>query len=129
MMIKRLLLVGVAALSFGVVSEVGMAQQQDFSRVQIKTTPVAGSVYMLEGAGGNIGVSAGADGVLIVDDQFAPLADKIRVALRSINPGALRFGWFKRRRWRRKRAHGAAPGTPRSRAASDSFGVGHAGHT
>jgi glyoxylase-like metal-dependent hydrolase (beta-lactamase superfamily II) len=67
------------------------AQQQDFSQVQIKTTPVAGNVYMLEGAGGNIGVSAGTDGVLIVDDQFAPLADKIRSALRGLNSGALRF--------------------------------------
>ena len=91
MMIKRLLLVGVAVLSLGVVSEGGLAQQQDFSRVQIKTTPIAGSVYMLEGAGGNIGVSVGPDGVLIVDDQFAPLAEKIRAALRGINPGALRF--------------------------------------
>jgi hypothetical protein len=53
-------------------------QQQDFSQVQIKATKVAGNVYMLEGSGGNIGVSVGADGILIVDDQFAPLADKIR---------------------------------------------------
>lgn len=88
---KRSLLVGAVLLCFGVLSEGGRAQQQDFSRVQIKTTPIAGNVYMLEGAGGNIGVSAGPDGVLIVDDQFAPFAEKIRVALRSINPGALRF--------------------------------------
>jgi glyoxylase-like metal-dependent hydrolase (beta-lactamase superfamily II) len=65
--------------------------QQDFSKVQMKTTKVAGNVYMLEGAGGNIGVSAGADGILIIDDQFAPLADKIRAALKEINPGQLRF--------------------------------------
>ncbi|HLL75813.1 MAG TPA: MBL fold metallo-hydrolase [Pyrinomonadaceae bacterium] len=67
------------------------AQQRDFSQVQIKATKVAGNVYMLEGAGGNIGVSAGEDGLLIVDDQFAPLADKIRAALKQINPGPLRF--------------------------------------
>ena len=42
--------------------------QQDFDKVQIKSTPVAGSVYMFEGSGGNIGVSAGPDGLLIVDD-------------------------------------------------------------
>jgi len=65
--------------------------QQDFSKVQMKATKVGGNVYMLEGAGGNIGVSAGADGILIVDDQFAPLADKIRTALKEINPGQLRF--------------------------------------
>jgi glyoxylase-like metal-dependent hydrolase (beta-lactamase superfamily II) len=46
---------------------------------------------MLEGVGGNIGVSAGPDGVLIVDDQFAPLADKIRAALKPLSPGQLRF--------------------------------------
>jgi len=65
--------------------------QQDFSRVQMKATKAGGNIYMLEGAGGNIGVSAGADGLLIVDDQFAPLADKIRAALKEINPGQLRF--------------------------------------
>ena len=67
------------------------AQQPDYSKVQIKATKVAGNVYMLEGAGGNIGVSVGADGILIVDDQFAPLADKIRAALQTLNPGKLRF--------------------------------------
>lgn len=67
------------------------AQQPDYSQVQIKATKVAGNVYMLEGAGGNIGVSVGADGILIVDDQFAPLADKIKASLQSLNPGKLRF--------------------------------------
>jgi glyoxylase-like metal-dependent hydrolase (beta-lactamase superfamily II) len=65
--------------------------QQDFSKVQIKATKVAGNIYMLEGAGGNIGVSAGADGLLIIDDQFAPLAERIRAALKQINPGQLRY--------------------------------------
>jgi glyoxylase-like metal-dependent hydrolase (beta-lactamase superfamily II) len=67
------------------------AQQRDFSQVQIKATKVAGNVYMLEGSGGNIGVSVGAYGILIVDDQFAPLADKIRATLKGLNPGKLRF--------------------------------------
>jgi cyclase len=65
--------------------------QQDFSKVEIKTTHVAGNVYVLEGQGGNIGVSAGPDGLLIVDDEFAPLADKIEAALKQINPGNLKF--------------------------------------
>ncbi|MFQ5510477.1 MAG: MBL fold metallo-hydrolase [Candidatus Krumholzibacteriia bacterium] len=59
--------------------------------VSIKTTRVAGNVYMLEGSGGNIGVSVGADGILIVDDQFARLAEKIRAALRDISEGKLEF--------------------------------------
>ena len=49
-------------------------QQPDFSKVEIKVTKVAGTVYMLQGMGGNIGVCAGDDGILIVDDQYAPLA-------------------------------------------------------
>jgi cyclase len=65
--------------------------QQDFSNVEIKTIPVAKNIYMLQGAGGNIGVSVGAEGVLIVDDQFAPLADKITAALKQLNPGKLKF--------------------------------------
>lgn len=67
------------------------AQQRDYSQVQIKATKVAGNVYMLEGAGGNIGVSVGDDGILIVDDQFAPLADKIRAALKELGDKKLRF--------------------------------------
>lgn len=65
--------------------------QTDFSKVQMKATKVAGNVYMLEGAGGNIGVSVGDDGLLIVDDQFAPLADKIRAALKGIADKKLHF--------------------------------------
>ena len=64
---------------------------QDFSQVQIKATKVSGNVYMLEGSGGNIGVSVGDDGILIVDDQFAPLADKIRAALKGLADKKLRF--------------------------------------
>src|SRR5215216_5767027 len=67
------------------------AQGQDFSKVEMKATKVAGNIYMLEGSGGNIGVSVGADGILIVDDQFAPLADKIRAALKELGQGKLRF--------------------------------------
>jgi glyoxylase-like metal-dependent hydrolase (beta-lactamase superfamily II) len=66
-------------------------QGPDLSKVEIKTEKAAGSVYVLFGAGGNIGVSAGADGLLIVDDQFTPLADKIRAALKPLSPGPLRF--------------------------------------
>jgi len=68
-----------------------LAQQQDFSKVEIKATKVAGNVYMLQGSGGNIGVSVGSDGILIVDDQFAPLADKIRASLKTLGEGKLKF--------------------------------------
>jgi len=65
--------------------------QQDFSKVEIKVTKVSGNVYMLEGSGGNIGVSVGGDGILIVDDEFAPLADKIKAALKTLGEGKLKF--------------------------------------
>ena len=65
--------------------------QNDFSKVEIKVTKVSGNVYMLEGSGGNIGVSVGADGILIVDDEFAPLADKIKAALKTLGDGKLKF--------------------------------------
>ena len=68
-----------------------IGQQEDFSKVEIKVTKVAGTVYMLEGAGGNIGVSVGEDGIVIVDDQFAPLAPKIKQALKGITDKPVRF--------------------------------------
>src|SRR6266850_3861158 len=72
-------------------SSVTRTSAQDFSKVEIKVTKVNGNVYMLEGAGGNIGVSVGPDGILIVDDQFAPLADKIKAALKTLGEGKLKF--------------------------------------
>ena len=65
--------------------------QQDLSAVEVTAQHVAGPVHMLTGAGGNIGVSAGDDGILIIDDQFAPLADKIRAAIAGISAGDLEF--------------------------------------
>src|SRR3954451_22240736 len=65
--------------------------QQDFSKVEVKAQKVAGSVYMLTGSGGNIGVSVGDDGIVIVDDQFAPLAPKIKEALKSISTKPIKF--------------------------------------
>ncbi|HTR48436.1 MAG TPA: MBL fold metallo-hydrolase [Verrucomicrobiae bacterium] len=65
-------------------SVVSAQQPQDFSKVEIKVTKVSGSVYMLEGAGGNIAASVGDDGILIVDTEYAPLADKIEAALKGI---------------------------------------------
>ena len=62
----------------------GAQQEPDFSKVQIKVTKVSGNIYMLEGAGGNIAASVGEDGIVIVDDQFAPLADKIQAALKNL---------------------------------------------
>src|SRR5882757_3444384 len=68
-----------------------LAQDKDFDKVEIKVTKVAGTVYMLQGAGGNIGASVGDDGIVVVDDQYAPLADKIQAALKGITDRPVRF--------------------------------------
>jgi cyclase len=65
--------------------------QPDPTKVEIKVEKVAGSVYMLTGDGGNIGVSVGDDGILIVDDQFASLAPKIQAALKGIADKPVRY--------------------------------------
>jgi len=72
-------------------SSAASAQQEDFSKVEIKATQVAGSVWMLAGSGGNIAVSAGDDGIVMVDDQFAPLLPKIKAALAKISQKPVRF--------------------------------------
>ncbi|MEJ7745640.1 MAG: MBL fold metallo-hydrolase [Luteimonas sp.] len=65
--------------------------QRDFSGVEIKTSALREGTHMLTGAGGNMVASAGADGVFLIDDQFAPLSDKIRAALSTLSDKPLRF--------------------------------------
>lgn len=70
--------------------------ETDWSKIDVKVTKVAGQVYVIEDAGpafsgGNIGVSVGADGIVLVDDKFAPLAPKIQAALRAISDKPIRF--------------------------------------
>ncbi len=77
--------VALLGLTIGVAAAI---VQQD---VEITVTPVAGNVYMLEGQGGNIGITAGSDGKLIVDTQFAPLAERISAAVKKLGAGSLKF--------------------------------------
>lgn len=65
--------------------------QQDMSDVQIETIHVADGVYMLVGQGGNIGLSVGDDGPFVIDDQFAPLTEKIQAAIAAVTDGDVRF--------------------------------------
>jgi glyoxylase-like metal-dependent hydrolase (beta-lactamase superfamily II) len=67
------------------------AAQQDMSRVEIKVEKIAPGVAVLFGAGGNIGLSYGEDGNIIVDDQFAPLSDRIAAAVATLDPDPVRF--------------------------------------
>jgi glyoxylase-like metal-dependent hydrolase (beta-lactamase superfamily II) len=67
------------------------ARQNQGDDVEIKITHVAGNIYMLQGRGGNIGVSAGEDGILVVDDQFDYLSAKIKDAIKTIHPGEIKY--------------------------------------
>jgi cyclase len=79
------------AVALVLLTFVAAAQDEDLSKVQMKVIKVSGNVYMLQGAGGNIGASVGEDGIVIVDDEFAPLADRIRAALKGISDKPVRF--------------------------------------
>lgn len=83
----RRLLIGIA-----IISATGAASaQQDFSKVQVKIEKLNASTYMLVGSGGNIGLSIGDDAVFVIDDQFAPLAPKIKAAIRSLTEKPVKF--------------------------------------
>jgi len=64
---------------------------QRFDNVKIETIKLTDHVYMLTGAGGNIGVSVGEDGVFVIDDQFAPLTSKIEAAIKKISDKPIKF--------------------------------------
>ncbi|WDI32119.1 MBL fold metallo-hydrolase [Hyphococcus flavus] len=80
-----------AVVAAFVVSAAPALAQRDFSDVEIKTTDLGAGVYMLEGAGGNIGLSVGEDGAFVIDDQFAPLADKIVAAIAEVSDKPVEF--------------------------------------
>ena len=78
-------------LLFGLLTSLSLFSQENFDSVVIKTTKITNSVYMLEGAGGNIGVLIGNDGIILVDDQFGPLSEKIKNALKAISDKPVKF--------------------------------------
>jgi glyoxylase-like metal-dependent hydrolase (beta-lactamase superfamily II) len=65
--------------------------QQDLSKVEVKVERIAPGVAVLLGAGGNIGLSYGADGNIVVDDQYAPMSEKILAAIATVDPDPVRF--------------------------------------
>ena len=68
-----------------------LGSAQDFDNIQITTIPVTENIYVLQGSGGNIGVSIGDDGTFIVDDQYAPLTDKIVAAIAELTDHPVDF--------------------------------------
>ncbi|MCH7489195.1 MAG: MBL fold metallo-hydrolase [Gemmatimonadetes bacterium] len=85
--------IGIASvvIGLGLLTAMPATAQRDFSSVEIETIRVADGVYMLVGSGGNIGLSIGEDGPFVVDDQFAPLTEKIQAAIAAVTSGAVRF--------------------------------------
>ena len=79
------------ALPLFAASAPAAAQAPDFSKVEIKTETLAPGVAVLFGAGGNIGVSYGPDGTVLIDDQFAPLTGKIEAAIAALGAAPVRF--------------------------------------
>ena len=65
--------------------------QQDFSKVEVQATKLTDTLWMLTGAGGNMGLAAGEDAVFLIDDQYAPLTDKITAAIAKITPKPVSF--------------------------------------
>lgn len=65
--------------------------QGRFDNVEIQVEPVGDNIYMLVGAGGNIGISVGDEGVFMIDDQFAPLSDKIMAAIKTVSDKPVKF--------------------------------------
>ena len=65
--------------------------QPNLDTVRIRPVKVSEHIYMLKGSGGNIGVLIGKDGTLMIDDQFAPLSNKINGAIKTLDPGEIRF--------------------------------------
>lgn len=85
---RAALAIGLGVAAAGAVAE---SAEDRFAGVEVQAHPVRDNVYMLSGAGGNIGASVGADGTLIIDDQFAPLAERIVTALEGIDGGTPRL--------------------------------------
>lgn len=81
----------VLALALGAAAAPPSASAQEMAEVQITTRQLTDGVYMLMGQGGNIGLSVGEDGVFLIDDQFAPLTEKILAAIGAITSESVRF--------------------------------------
>lgn len=79
----------IVAVSVAVAPDV--TAQQNFDAVQVEVKPIQGNVYMLVGAGGNVTVQTGSDGVLVVDTQFAPMAPKLLAAIRKLSDKPIRY--------------------------------------
>ena len=87
--VAALLLAG-SPLALSACSESNAQETDRFANVEIKAEPLAEGIAVLFGAGGNIGVSYGPDGTVLIDDQFAPLTGKIQAAVKDLGAGPVK---------------------------------------
>jgi glyoxylase-like metal-dependent hydrolase (beta-lactamase superfamily II) len=87
----HVLFAAVAALGLVASAQFAGAQNQTFDNTQVRIQPAQGNIYMLVGAGGNMTVQVGPDGVLVVDTQFAPLSEKLLAAIRTLSKAPIRY--------------------------------------
>jgi cyclase len=80
-----------AAAAIALSAAANAAQQQDFSKVEVKTTDLGHNTYMLEGAGGNVTIAVGTNGVIMVDSQFAPMHEKLKAAIAAVTKQPVRY--------------------------------------
>ena len=90
-MLATAALMATAAAAYGQAAPAPAPAPTDYSKVQMVTTKISDSLYTLDGTGGRIGVLVGPDGIFMVDDEFAPLSDKIVAAIRKISNAPIRF--------------------------------------
>jgi glyoxylase-like metal-dependent hydrolase (beta-lactamase superfamily II) len=91
MFTRQIRLVGIVLLALFMGQTGAYSAPQDFANVQIQTEKVADNVFMLVGAGGNIGVSVGKDCVFMIDTSYAPLADKIKAAIATVSSKPIQY--------------------------------------
>ena len=87
----KIALAALAATSMLFAGIVAAQQNIDFSKVEIKTTDLGNKTYMLEGAGGNVIIAVGTDGMIMVDGQYAPMHDKLKAAIEKISPLPIKY--------------------------------------
>ena len=85
--------IALAAIATSLLFAATAAAQQniDFSKVEVKTTDLGNKTYMLEGAGGNVTIAVGTDGIIMVDGQYAPMHDKLKAAIEKISPLPIKY--------------------------------------
>jgi len=87
----KIALAALAATSMLFAGIVAAQQNIDFSKVEVKTTDLGNKTYMLEGAGGNVIIAVGTDGIIMVDGQYAPMHDKLKAAIEKISPLPIKY--------------------------------------